>query len=82
MVWCVFSFPCFLRKFHLIIDQNSVLLASFFFLLIVCVFIENQADEALRLVHAAADHDKIRVEHMKHVADLRAGLEKLEAANG
>lgn len=41
-----------------------------------------QIDEAKRLVLAAAEHEQLRVKHVKRMAVLRAQLEKLEAANG
>lgn len=41
-----------------------------------------QAEEAVRLVRAAADHERLRKAHQKKVAALKARLRKLEEANG
>ena len=42
----------------------------------------SQAKEALGLVRAVADHEKLRQEHLKRMKSLRKQLEMLEGAKG
>lgn len=41
-----------------------------------------QVEEAVRLVRAAADHEKLRQEHLRRMKTLKAQLESLEGTKG